>query len=246
LAISTAWNYAHAKNGSQIIEEIKKLGFGQIELNFSLERITLEEILGFVKQGEIKVSSVHNFCPIPEGLAKEIALPDYYNLASFDETERQKAVFFTKKTIDTAKGFAAEAVVLHCGRNEIYDSTRKLIVLYQKGLKDSAQFQEAKIEMRKARKKVAQKHFAQALKSLKELANYAKDNNIALGIENRFYWREIPSLDEVGIILEKFKKYPVYYWHDTGHARIFEDLGFVRQNAYLDLYYSKMLGRHLH
>jgi len=246
LALSTAWNYAHAKDGKEIIQEVKKLGFEKVELNFSLTEDLVKDILELVNRRDIEVSSVHNFCPIPEGLAREIALPDCFNLASKDETQRQKAVFYTKKSIDTAKSLKAKAVVLHCGRNEIPDHTRELIGLNQKGLKTSAAFQDLKLKMQKDRNLVSEAHLRQLLKSMKELANYALDSDVALGIENRFYYREIPSVDEIGILLEELKGFPAYYWHDAGHARIFEDLGLVKQNEYLNLYHSRMLGLHLH
>ncbi|MDD5045310.1 MAG: sugar phosphate isomerase/epimerase [Candidatus Omnitrophica bacterium] len=246
LALSTAWNYTHANHGKEIVEEIKKLGFGKIELNFSLNSRLVDEIARIAEKGEIEITSVHNFCPTPEGLTRERALPDCFSLASLDETQRERAVFYSKRSVDTAKRLKAKAVVLHSGRNEISDHTRELIALWQKGQKETPAFSALKIKMQEERKQVAVGHLAQILKSLEELALYAQEQKIALGIENRFYFREIPSLEEVGIILGKFKDFPVYYWHDSGHARIFENLGLVKENEYLDLYGHRLFGLHLH
>ena len=246
LVLSTAWNYARVASGREIIQEIKELGFAQVELNFSLTEDLVEEICGIVQKDEIKVISLHNFCPIPEGLTREIALPDYFSLASLDETDRLRAIFYTKKTINTANKLKAKAVVLHCGRNEITDHTRELIALCQKGQKESRAFVQLKDRMHSEREEVGARHFNQILKSLEELAPYARKLNVALGIENRFYYREIPSINEIGVILDKFKGLPVYYWHDCGHARIFEDLGLIKENEYLSLYSQRMLGLHLH
>ncbi|MCM8762941.1 MAG: sugar phosphate isomerase/epimerase [Candidatus Omnitrophica bacterium] len=246
LALSTAWNSGHCLTAREIIDEIKELGFRAVELNFSLEAAIVDEISKLVDDKEIKVLSVHNYCPIPDGLSKEKALPDYYSLSSLNEEERQKAVYYTKKTIDTAKRVRARVVILHCGRNEITDHTRKLIGLYQKGLKDSEAFGQLKEQMHQEREKVAALHFECILKSLKELTKYAQEKDVLLGIENRFYYREIPSLEEIGIILEEFKNQGVYYWHDFGHSRIFENLGLVGNGEYLNLYADKLIGVHIH
>ncbi|MFA5116428.1 MAG: sugar phosphate isomerase/epimerase [Candidatus Omnitrophota bacterium] len=246
LALSTSWNSFRHLNGADIIGEIKALGFRQVELNFSLTAPMLKNIAACVKKGGIKVSSVHNYCPIPPELTVEEALPDCYSMSSQDDDERHAAVKYTKKSIDTAGELNAKAVVLHCGRVEIPDKTRDLIACYNEGLVNTEKFNKLKSQIVREREAAFKPFLDNTLKSLDELSRYARKKNICLGVENRYYYREIPTLGEIGIILAAFKGSNVFYWHDSGHAQLMENLGFWQHKDHLSLYADFMLGVHLH
>lgn len=246
-ALSTSWNAFRHCGGKQIVSEIKSAGFDQIELSFSLDKKITRDIARLVKKGLITVTSAHNFCPIPDKITREKALPDYYSLASVDNEERKKAVEFTKRGIEYCSEINARALVLHLGRVEVEDDTRLLIQMLVNGESNSPRYSRMKSIMRQNREIAAKNYFPQALLSLDELSAYAAKFNIALGIENRFYFREIPTFEELNVIIPKFNNTSIFYWHDTGHAAIMEQLGFIDSaQDYLKLTPSRLLGMHLH
>jgi sugar phosphate isomerase/epimerase len=246
LAISTSWNAYRFDDGEKLLFEISQLGFKAIELSFNLSSEMVDKIADLSHKLKISIESLHNYCPIPDGLSRKQALPDYYSLASLDKEERFLAVKYAKVSIDTASRLGAKVVVLHCGRVEIADYTRQLINFYNQGKNNSAEFLELKEKMLRERALEAEKFLAQTLISIEELNAYAKVKGVLLGIETRFYHREIPSINEIEVILDKFINSQVYYWHDTGHAQLMENLGLARHKDFLERYGGRLIGVHLH
>ncbi|MFH1645133.1 MAG: TIM barrel protein, partial [Candidatus Omnitrophota bacterium] len=245
-AISTSWNGIRLKNANAIIEEMLAAGFSNIEVYFKITQDTLDGISEYVQKKAITVSSVHNVCPIPEGIRPSEASPDYYSLSSFDINERKKAVNLTKMTIDTANMLKAKAVVLHCGKVDIEDTTRTLIKLYESDELKSEKFKKTRQRTLLNRAQLAPKHTQELLKSLDEINKYAVKKKISIGIENRFYIKEMPSFSEIDIILKEFKGSNIYYWHDCGHAQVLENLGIILHKDLLDNFSKNLLGIHLH
>jgi len=241
-SFSTSWNSSRHKRGIDLINEIKALGFDTVELNFALTKDVVDEIASLKDRSSIKVSSLHNMCPLPDGIEPKDASPDYYSLASPDEKERAMAVRAAKNTIDYAERLEARAVVLHAGRVAIKDRMRFLASL--KG--DARRFEAFKKDMVEERKAKAPAHLKYAVDSLRKLAPYAAKKGIRLAVENRYYYREIPLFEELEEIFRNFESGELFYWHDVGHAEVFERLGLRYHKDLLEAFQKRLLGIHLH
>ncbi len=247
IVISTSWNAFRYTNGKSLISEIKEMGFNEIECSFNLTPEMVKDIEIQMASGLIKVRSLHNYCPIPQELTRQVALPDYYSVASVDSNQRELAVKNTKNTIDTAERLGAQAVVLHTGRVEMPDRTKDLVAFYNNGRFGTKEYFDLRDEIVNDRKESHKLFFESALKSLDELNTYAQKKNIYIGVETRYYYREIPNLEELSEIIRIFKNSNIFYWHDCGHAQLMEKLGLVNKHEdFLEIAKDRILGFHLH
>jgi len=246
LALSTAWNAKNKQDGNLIIDQIKEAGFESVELYFTLTKQVVDDIQSLVKKNEITVKTLHNYCPLPEELSPKNASPDYYSLSSLDEERRKKGIYHTTETIRKARELGALAVVLHCGRVDSKDHSRKLIDILNESAKETDEFMRLRDDMFSAREASAGKHLNSLLRSIDELSKIAEQEDIILGIENRFYFMEMPSFNEVGEVLDRFTGSKICYWHDAGHAQVNDILGFAKHIDFLERYSSRLAGVHLH
>jgi len=246
LSLSTVWSGKDTEDGHRIVSEAKTLGFSEIELHHSLKATTVKQIFDEKKSGNIKTSSLHNFCPAVQGLKIGKPSPEPYSLSSLDTYERRSAIRYTLQTIQTAVRFDAPAIVLHCGWVIMEDLVGTLAQMYREGKKDSDQYRNLQSEFLNRRQKKIGRHLDRLFMSLEAVSEEAYKKQVKIGIENRFFPTEIPSFEEIGRILEKFDGAPLFYWHDVGHAQVIDELGFTEHTRYLETYREKMIGIHLH
>jgi len=241
IALSTAYNISKHNSAQSLVKEIKELGFSSVELNVEVPEIFIPEI-----SRELKIVSVHNFCPkvdyVPPG--KTIYSP--YNISAADTDERKLAVELTKKTVDTASGVGAPAIVIHSGEVVMEFTGRMLAKIYNE-TKGKNGYEKHLSGFLLERQSKAKKFLDNVISSLDEILNYSLKKKVKLGIENRFWTNEIPSFEEMGIIFEKLKSGYIGLWYDIGHAVIAEKQGLVKNRIdYLEMFGSKLIGVHLH
>ena len=79
-SLSTCWNSHRHTDGRAMLREIRDLGFEYAELSHGTRISLLPGILEAVDAGEMKISSLHNFCPLPMGVTH--AAPNLYQFSA--------------------------------------------------------------------------------------------------------------------------------------------------------------------
>lgn len=245
IAISTLWNSKDAENAEEIMSQILDMGFEAIELDYYLTGAVVNE-LKQILDNALQVVSVHNFCPIPDILPEKMAGSDAFLLSSSDREERERAVEYTIKTLELADSFETRIVICHFGHVDMDDPTGNLIELYDRGEKESDDFESLLQEAREEREAKRQKNLDAVFFSLDKLIRRAEKLGVSIGVENRREFRQIPGLDEIGIIISEFKGANIGYWHNTGYAQIHDNLDIASHEDFLRQYSDNMVGIHLH
>lgn len=227
-----------------MLREIRELGFEFAELSHGIRISLMPGILAAVDAGEIKISSVHNFCPLPMGVNH--AAPNVFKFTTTDRWERDNALKHTLKTIETAARVGAGSVVLHLGEITMRDYTDKLLKMAGEGQLGSPRFEKLMTEALEKRESRKDPYVERADELLKQFVEAAARHGLKLGIENRDAVEEIPFEGDLPFWLKRQPVETVGYWHDTGHAQIKEHLGLILHRFHLENLADRLIGMHIH
>ncbi len=243
-SFSTCWNSHRHTDGRVLLREIRDLGFAYAELSHGTRLGLMPGILDAVDAGEIKISSLHNFCPLPMGVTR--ASPNLYQFSAESPREHELALKHTLKTLEFAGRVKAPVVVLHLGSLELKDYTGKLCELLKSGGKESPQYRKLRDEAA-AKREARKKPFVERVyETLRKILPEAEKRGLKLGIENRQALEEIPLDGDFENFFRDFDGPNIVYWHDTGHAQIKENLGFIRHAQQLESLAARLAGFHIH
>jgi sugar phosphate isomerase/epimerase len=245
IGLSTVWTSRDAQSGEELLGPILDLGFEGVELEYRITQQIFQEILPRIRNNAIQVLSIHNYFPVPATIPQERASGDCFSLSSLDREEREKGVSYTFRTLEQAHDLEVRAVVLHLGRVETDLPRDGMQQLYREN-KWNDEGKKLLQQEREERNRHRDPHLDALLFSLEAIVKRAEQLGVVVGIENRYYFQEIPGKEEIGIILNQFRGGPIGYWHDTGHAAVLETLGILQHEELLKLYGPHLVGTHLH
>ncbi len=227
-----------------MLREIRDLGFENVELSHGVRVSLVGGIQEVVDKGEVRISSLHNFCPLP--LEVQGASPDCYEFTSHRPFDQKRAVKLSIQTIDFAARLGAGLVVLHLGRVNMGPATKRLGVLAAEGKQNSPEWIRLKIEAVKERERKAPLYLQRVKECLKPIAEHAANKNILLGCEGRFAYEEVPTERELPALLDELNAPHMGYWHDFGHIQVKHNLGFLDHYEWLKSIRHRLFGCHLH
>jgi sugar phosphate isomerase/epimerase len=227
-----------------MLREVRDLGFEYAELSHGIRISLLPGILEAVDAGDIKISSLHNFCPLPIGVNH--AAPNLYQFSAEKPRERELAERYTLKTLEFAARVKAPVVVLHVGSVDMKNYTDKLLDLVARAGKESPKYEKLCAELDEKRELKKEPFLERMKEVLKKLLPEAATRGLKLGVENRQALEELPFESDFQFLFRELASPNLLYWHDTGHAQIKENLGFIHHAMHLESLQDRLLGFHVH
>ena len=221
------------------------MGFEWIEVSHGTKISQLPGLLDAVKAGEIKISSLHNFCPAPVEVMMDA--PDAFEFTAPKAWERERAITLTKKTIEMATRFQTDLVVVHVGSVPMKSITTRLEQIVIDGGLYSREFTELKLQLVAARDKASQEHLDRIRVALAELLPECEKYKVRLGIETRSHYEQIPNQREMAVLMQEYHDCPwIGTWHDFGHVQRQANLALLDHEIYLGEIAPRLIGCHVH
>lgn len=227
-----------------MLREIKtELGFDLIELGHGIRLSLMPGIQKMFDAGQVRFSSLHNFCPLPVEVM--MASPDCYQFSAVSAEERERAVRQTFQTIDFAERLGAPFVVLHLGEVKMRPITERLIQMTKAGKHLSRGYVRAKLKAVQTRERRASAHLRRVKECVRRIVERAVSKNVGIALESRRGYEEIPSERELPPLLDELNSEQVGYWHDFGHSQIKANLGFIDHAEWLSAIGPRAFGCHV-
>ncbi|HEY5159062.1 MAG TPA: HAD-IA family hydrolase, partial [Anaerolineales bacterium] len=240
-SLSTMWAKRNFPLLSDFFLAAERFGFSKIELNHQVD----SGMLRSVDLSKYEISSIHE--PCPANIPVETLKVRDWMISSPDEDCRQQGVAAIKRSIELAATLSVRTVVVHAGQVSLeLVLENKLRNLFEDRLTETAEYQETKRLMVERRLILIGPCLEAVGKSLKELVEYACRFDVRLGLENRFHYFDIPTQDEMSVLLALAEPDRLGFIYDVGHATAMDRLGFFQNEMWLKRFGGRILGTHLH
>ena len=253
LSLSTCWCSSRHADGYEMVEEMVSLGFKRIELSHGIRLSLVPGILQAVEEGIVEISSVHNFCPLPNIV--QHAAPNIFQPSSKDSRELTLWHSHSKQTLDFAVKVGADRIVMHSGSVSFFFFSPEVRLekwideseISAHELSESCDFLKRRNKAMKTIRKASVNTIQRIKENYEKLLPEAKERGLKLCLENREGMEELPIDSEYDDFLESLNEPEhILYWHDTGHAQIKHQFGLLDHREHLEKMAPRLGGFHLH
>ena len=238
VALSTMWGIKKFDTLAEFFKQASALGFTRFELNHGVDSKMMVGMNGY------QITSVHEPCPADVS-ANELKNRNWL-ISATDAFKRRRGVQAIQRSIDLAAKLGASVVIVHPGKVDIDPALdSKVVELYRQGQMETRDYARRKEQLVTARAVQAHANMQSVRQSIIELAEYAGERGIKLGLENRYHYFEIPLPDELEELL-RLGLANVGFWYDVGHAETLDQLGYYPHEEWLKRFAPSIVGTHLH
>ncbi|MDX2186875.1 MAG: sugar phosphate isomerase/epimerase [Opitutaceae bacterium] len=251
LALSTSWNAFRHTDGHAMLREIADLGFSHAELSHGTRVSLVPGIDRAIRDGVIRISSIHAFCPLPPGINR--SAPNLFEPSAKDPAERKLWLRYAEQTLEYAAKLGATVAVFHLGScsRRWFDPGFRLERQAEKrdrsSLEEDQRFCKIREKALEKLRRNAEEPWKRVLESISQVAPRAASLGVRMGLENREGVSELPLEDHWNSLWTEKKVSEICgYWHDTGHARIKKQLGLLDEDERLTALAPNWIGCHLH
>ncbi len=236
-AFSTSWAEGDIERVIAVLPFVQSLEIGSKgDKNFFQELQTL------IAERSISVTSVHAVAGPGKKEPDSYYAPDF---ASLDEKKRTGEIELIMESVEWALALGSRHIVLHAGRidgSSFKELNTRCLANTIRG-DETAESADLFEEYRGLRKKNEKEYLEQAARSLDELCSRFPTAHFC--IETRLRHYEIPTLDEMSVLLDLPHR-NLFYWHDVGHTYIQERMGFASMQSWQVHFKDRCAGAHIH
>ena len=240
-SLSTLWAPKNSPRLPEFLQSALQMGFTHVELNHHIN----SSMLSGLDLSQWPLSSLHEPCPADVPV-EELKARDWLVSATKEE-HRQHGVEAIKRSIDLAARLGLRLIVVHAGMVST-DTTleQQLRTLFKAGRAGNQEYRDVQRELTEVRGRRVPACLDAVRRSLQVLLDYAAPFGVRLGLENRYHYYDIPSLDEIGELLAMADASRLGFVYDVGHAQHLDRLGFYAHEDWLRRYSSRIVEVHLH
>ena len=173
-----------------MLSEMAALGFTHVELSHGIRITLVPGILRAVAEGVVRITSTHNFCPLPTGVVQ--AAPNLFQPSARDRREHDQWLRHTRRSIEFAAQVGAKVLVLHLGSVEFFwFNPARQLGQYLRDHPDAGRNPGDETYagiLRSCYERLERRQppfWAQVQDSLREISDLAREKGIRLGCENR-------------------------------------------------------------